>query len=736
MERWTRSVLRLRWPIVAAWTVVLLAGGLGFSKLSKLQSNTFTVPGTDSERVRATLEKHFGDRSDGSFTVVFRVRSAADATVRARLQEIVDRAAKVVPTAHGTALRPGSATIVYGDVVSTLNLADAKGHSDDLLRAIRRLHPPAQGTWVTGAAAIQHDLDPIFGKDLRKGESVALPIALLVLLAVFGLSWAVTIPFLFAACTIFGTLGIVYLVAHVMTTPTYVTNLVFLIGLGIAIDYSLLIVYRFREELAAGREGDEAVVRTMRTAGRAVIVSGATVAIGLGMLLFFPLPFIRSMGVGGFLIPLVSIVCASTLQPALLSLYGTRGTRRLHTADALRGLGLRLPRFAGTEDIERGWWARLAHSIMRRPFAYLGTGAALLVAAAIPVFALQLTPGSAEGIPRYPQSVHGFDVLRAAVGPGAISPSQVLVDAGKPGAVLQPQTQRAIGQLVKRLQSDPEVEKAFYLSAGRFVDPSRRYAQVIVAGRHEYGDEASQRFVSRMRDRIVPSIRWPEGVRALVGGGPAQGVDFLDRAYSSFPWLVLIVLALTYLLLLRAFRSILLPLKAVVLNLLSISASYGMLVVFFRWGFGSSAFGLYQYPQVEGWIPIFLFAMLFGLSMDYEVFLVSRMREAWDSVGDNGRAVAQGLERTGRIVTAAAIVMVAAFCGFLVGSILGLQEFGLGLAVAIFVDATIVRALLVPALMAIMGRYNWWLPARVARLARVAPSPLAPRTVGVRATGS
>jgi RND superfamily putative drug exporter len=743
MERWTRSVLRLRWPIVAAWVVVLLAGGFGFSKLSKLQSNTFTVPGTDSERVRTILQKHFGDRSDGSFTVVFRVRNAADPAVRASLQEIVDRAAKVVPTAHGTALRAGSATIVYGDVVSTLNLADAKGYSDDLLRALERLHPPAQGAWVTGAAAIQHDLDPIFGKDLRKGESVALPIALLVLFAVFGLSWAVTIPFLFAACTIFGTLGIVYLIAHVMTTPTYVTNLVFLIGLGIAVDYSLLIVYRFREELSRpwperedlNREVEDAVVRTMRTAGRAVIVSGATVAIGLGMLLFFPLPFIRSMGVGGFLIPLVSIAAAATLQPALLAIYGRRGTRRVHAADALRErLHVPLPHFAGTEDIELGWWARLARSIMRRPFAYLGTGAALLVAAAIPVFALQLTPGSAEGIPRHPQAVHGFDVLRAAVGPGAISPSQVLVDSGKPGGVRQPATQAAIGRLLDRLRGDPEVERALFLPGGRFVDPSGRYAQVIVVGRHEYGDEPSQSLVSRMRHRIVPSVHWPAGVRALVGGGPAQGVDFLDRAYSSFPWLVLVVLALTYLLLLRAFRSILLPLKAVVLNLLSISASYGMLVVFFRWGFGKSAFGLYQYPQVEGWIPIFLFAMLFGLSMDYEVFLVSRMREAWDSVRDNGRAVAQGLERTGRIVTAAAIVMVAAFCGFLVGSILGLQEFGLGLAVAIFVDATIVRALLVPALMAIMGRYNWWLPARVARAARVAPSPLAPRAV--RATGS
>jgi RND superfamily putative drug exporter len=261
---------------------------------------------------------------------------------------------------------------------------------------------------------------------------------------------------------------------------------------------------------------------------------------------------------------------------------------------------------------------------------------------------------------------------------------------------------------------------------GRFVDPTGRYAQLIVATRHEYGAEEAQAFVRRLRQETVPSVPFPAGVRVLVGGGPAQGVDFLDQAYSAFPWLVLAVLALTYLLLLRAFRSVLLPLKAVLLNLLSVAASYGLLVVVFRWGIGKHI-GLYKFDQIEGWIPIFLFAMLFGLSMDYEVFLVTRMREAWDAGADNGRAVAIGLERTGRIVTAAAVIMVAAFSGFLAGRIVGLQEFGFGLAAAILVDATIVRALLVPSLMAVMGRYNWWLPQRVARLVRVRSSPLQDR---------
>src|SRR5262249_40656351 len=213
------------------------------------------------------------------------------------------------------------------------------------------------------------------------------------------------------------------------------------------------------------------------------------------------------------------------------------------------------------DDVDQGFWARLARAIMRRPTVFLAGGAALLIAAVVPVFALQLTPGSTFGIPRYPQSVRGFDLLRAAVGPGVIAPAQVLVDAGRPGAVLRPAPQAAIARLVRGLGADPEVAAVFYLPGGRFVDPSGRYAQVIVAGKHDYGEEASQSFVHRLRGELIPAAAFPEGVRALTGGAPAQGVDFLTRAYSVFPWLVLGVLVLTYLLLLRAFRSLLLPLK-------------------------------------------------------------------------------------------------------------------------------------------------------------------------------
>jgi uncharacterized membrane protein YdfJ with MMPL/SSD domain len=717
-------MIRYRWAIVALWLVILVAGGWSSSKLSALLSNTFTMPGTDSERARTILRDHYGDRSDGAFTVVFRVPSSADPQLRARLQRRLVQAADVVPSGQARPLSVGNEHMLYGDIVSTLDLAKAKGYTDDILRKL----PQGGGveSFVTGQAAIQHDLDPIFNEDLKTGELfIALPVAILILLAVFGLSWAVTIPLLFAACTIMGTLGLVYAFAHQITMATYVTNLVQLIGLGIAVDYSLLIVYRFREELARPGPKDDAIVRTMATAGRAVIFSGATVAIGLALLLFMPSPFMRSMGIGGFLIPLVSIAAAATLQPALLSLYGRRGMKRVAVAEFMRRrLHVPLPRLAGTEDIEQGMWARLARAIMRQPVAFLAAGAALLVAIAIPVFALQLTPGSAFGIPQHPQAVHGFNVLRGAVGAGALSPTQIVVDTGTAGRAKDPAVQRSIQQLAGKLRHDPEVVFVRYLPARPYLDASGRYAQVVVAGKHEYGEEPAQSFVRRLRGEIVPSVTWPSGVRVLAGGGPPQGYDFIQRSYAVFPWLVVAVLVLTYLLLMRAFRSLILPLKAVVLNLLSVAAAYGALVVVFKWGLGNDLWGLYSFQQIEAWIPIFLFAMLFGLSMDYEVFLVTRMREAWDETRDNSRAVVEGLERTGRIVTAAAIVMVAAFSGFIAGRVVGLQEFGFGLAIAIFVDATIVRAILVPSLMALFGRWNWWLPPTVARLVRVKPSPL------------
>ena len=701
-ERWTRAVLRHRAPILLCWLVVLGVGVFASLRLPALLSNVFTVPGTDSDRARLILERGFGERPDGVFTVVFSARGER----RAALQRELDRAAQLVPTGHASALKPAPG-ILWGEVDTTLDLQQAKQYTTTLRRALAG----GPRAYVTGAPAIQHDLEPVLRSDLRRGEAIALPIALAVLLAVLGLSLAVAIPFVFAACTITGTLAIVYGVAHAFTMVSYVSNLVELVGLGLAVDYSLLVVYRFREELESHDRVDDAIVRTMETAGRAVAFSGATVAVGLGLLLFVPVPFVRSLGIGGFLIPVASVVAALTLQPALLSLLGRRGARRAPVARQLRDrLGLRVPVLPGTVDIERGAWARLARAIMRRPRRFLAVGAAVLVAFAVPAAYLRVTPGSLTALPGGSDSVTGNELLASRAGAGSLTPTQVIVDSGRPGGARVSGVHAAIERLGDAAFHDPEALVVALGSTSPYVDPTGRYARVYVVERHEYGSGASQSFVRRLRGTLIPAARFPATVRVYAGGAPPQGVDYLTRSYGPLPWLVLGALVLTYLILLRAFRSLLLPLKAVLLNLLTVSAVYGLLVIIFRWGVGADLFGLYRVPRIEGWIPIFLFAMLFGLSMDYEVFLVTRMRESWDHVHDNARAVAHGLERTGRVVTAAALIMVAAFSGFVAGRVAGLQEFGAGLALAIFIDATLVRAVLVPAFMAVVGRWNWWLP--------------------------
>ena len=554
--------------------------------------------------------------------------------MRARLQLAVDRTARAVPGARPTALLTAGRHVGYAAIVSTLNLAQAK-RATAAVRAALVVPAGVEHAYVTGAGPTQHDLDPIFSHDLTKGESIALPVALAVLVAVFGFSVAVTMPFIFAACTITGALGVMYWVARLTATPTYVTNLIELVGLGIAIDYSLLVVYRFREELARTDDTEEAVVRTMETAGRAVLFSGAAVGIGLLTLIALPLPFMRLMGIAGFLIPLASVLAAATLQPTLLALYGRRGVASRRFRHQCGRPGARVLGVARAVD-----HAQAAALSDRR----LGPGGRARRS--------RVLAGADAGLVDRRTALPGRDPrLRPAVEPRSVRERRCRrasssTPAGPEVSALRP-VQAAIRRLVTELHADRETADVLFGSSARFVDRTGRYAQILQFGRHDYGEPAAQAFVHRLRSRLVPEAAFPAGSDVLAGGAPPQGVDFLHVVFTTFPWVIAAVLALTYVLLLRAFRSVLLPLKAIVLNLLSVGASYGMLVVVFRFGVGHDTIGLYRDSQVEGWIPPFLFATLFGLSMDYEVFLVTRMREMWDAGADNTTAVAHGLERTG-----------------------------------------------------------------------------------------
>ena len=512
-----------------------------------------------------------------------------------------------------------------------------------------------------------------------------------------------------------------------MELTTYLQNLVSLIGLGIAIDYSLLMVYRFREEIRNGAPRDEAIVTMMTTAGRAVVFSGTAVAIGLAMLLFMPLPFMRGFGIGGLIIPLVSVVAALTFLPVLISLVGTRLER-------VRLLPKRM--LERRADTEHGFWARLAHAIMRHPWPVAIATTAFLIFLTLPVLTLQLGPGSNEGIPKRLESVQGLDVLAGAVGAGATAPTQIVIDTGRGRRSEEPRGRRGARPPEDGTRGRPAGR------AGRLrrQEPTEcRPDRSLSPGPGDRQERLRQAGEPRLRRRgcattSSPRQASPSPCACFAGGGPPGGKDFLDLTYSWFPWLVVAVLLATYVLLVRAFRSLLLPLKAIILNLLSIGAAYGLLVVVFKWGAGERL-GLISYDQIEGWIPVMLFAMLFGLSMDYEVFLVSRMREEWDAGASNEDAVVVGLEKTGRLVTAAGLIMFAAFMGFVAGSIVGLQQFGFGLAAAILIDVTIVRSLLVPSAMKLFGHYNWWLPDGVARIVRVPSSPLGQHVPRLRPSG-
>jgi uncharacterized membrane protein YdfJ with MMPL/SSD domain len=723
MARWTEFVIAHRRRILAVWMTLFLLGGFATANLGGLLSNRFSVPGAESERGLEIVKERMGDRSDGAFTVV-----AADvdgAAERAAVEAAAQRAARAVTSGKPGRLLDAGRGVVYVQIFTPLENQDASKVTPDLRRAIGRVEGAT--TYLSGYPAINHDTQDIFNEDLARGESIAVPIALLVLAFMFGTLGGIAVPVVFAAMTIPVALGFVWIFAHVMEMAIYVTNIVALIGLAIAVDYSMFVVFRFREELAHTEDTHAALRTAMATAGRATLFSGGVVAIGLSLLVFMPLPFMRSMGVGGLLVPLVSIAASATLLPALLAVMG-RGVNRW------RIIPRRVLERRSAKDVT-GLWHRLATSIMRRPVLWFVAAGGLMLALALPALGLALTGGDNRGVPLTTEATRGLHVLETAVGPGALAPHQLVVDTRRAGGARDPAVVAAERRFVAQLRRDPEIIPETILAPSvlspaqarqaNLVDPDGRVLQIRAAGREDSGEPSSMELVERIRERYVPAAGFPRSAEVLLSGAPAFGVDFLDRAYGAFPWLLLAVLVVSYLLLLRAFRSVVLPAKAVVMNLLSVSATYGVLVLAFQHGWGEP-FGLQQSPQVEGWIPIFLFAMLFGLSMDYEVFLLSRIREEWEHRHDNEHAIAFGLEHTGRIITAAAIIMIAAFSGFLAGSFVGLQEFGLGLAAAILLDATIVRAILVPATMKLLGPWNWYLPERVRRALGLRPPSAAP----------
>ena len=716
LERWTQVVIRNRFAVIVVWLALVMVGSFAGSKLNDHLTTSLSVPGSESAKAGEILSHHFKENIEGTFTVLLKVRTASPGDIDGYKAKIAV-AASAIPTAEVAQQRVLEG-VLFASIGTSFKLIDAAAYTEKFRKAL--IDQGLKGALVTGPPAIYRDVTPVLTSDLQRGQMLAVLLALLLLILMLGTCWAAVVPLVFAMAAISLALAAVYLLAQRFLMVLYIPNIVELIGLGLAIDYSLLIVHRFRREVMDhdGIRIDDAIAKTMQTAGRTVILSGISVSIGLATLLFVPVPFVRSLGMAGLVVPVVSVITALTLQPALLSFLGRRGV----TPRGFPGLMTR-------SDLMTGLWAKIANTVIRKPIAVLSLSVAALAVAASSIFWLQITPSSLTAIPAQLESARALSMTTERVGPGIITPNEIVIDLGKPHQATTLAVKKARTNLANAILRNPEVFVVATDEVAPFVDLTGRYLRIFVLGHHDLGAEASQKLVHELREKYLPEASFSENTKIYLGGAPAQGVDLLERILKSFPWIVLFALGIAYIVLLRAFRSLVLPLKAILLDLVSISVAYGSVVLVFRFGLGSSILGTYKLDQIEAWALIFLFPVLFGLSMDYEIFIVSRIREAWNRGSTNTEAIVEGLAHTGGVVTAAAIILVGAIGGLVIGHFAGLQQLGVGLAFGVLIDATIIRGLLLPSAMVLLGRWNWWLPNSVAKLVRVKTSPLETREV-------
>ena len=719
METLARATIRGRWLFVGLWIILTIAGAMAAGKLADRWYEQFSIPGFSAyEANQRTLEK-FGTGRQYPLVLVF---SVADGDIR---QQTGIEAAIAAGAAENEGARTSSWFSTKDDVFVS---ADGKtmfaavyptGEStfesilpiEETRKAIAASAPDGVTTHVTGVDAIFQSQGEAGGPSILIEVLLGGIGALLILLFVFGTLPAVLMPLLVAASSILTTFLCVYGLTFITDVSIVVQFLVALVGLGIAIDYTLLMIFRFREEIANGLTIDDAIVETMQHAGRSVIVSGTTVAIGLVSMLLLPLPFIRSIGLGGMLIPLVSVLASITLTPALLRLLGPKINRwrvmpkRLLTPD----------------DVEAGFWMRWARRVSRRPLLIFLVGMGIVVLLLIP--AVQINPSDAE-------------VSKQPAAADADAGRQALTDAGITAGAYKPFTVLVEGT------SDPEKLAAVAAAvretdgvAGATEPPGEGWRRDDAALLEAFSatdgsSKASREVITNLQENVLPAAEAAAGpgVTLTLGGSAPEERDFVHAVYGNFGWVLLFVIVLTFILLARAFRSVVLPLKAVILNLISLGCAYGVVVFIFQMGHGSELIWNVQATGVViSWIPLMIFAFLYGISMDYEVFMITRIRESYDETGDTSEAISLGLARTGKLVTSGAGVLMFAFFALSTGPGLDIKLFGIGLAAGVIIDATLIRLLLVPSSMQLLGRWNWWLPAWMAKVLRTTPSPLEPR---------
>ena len=548
--------------------------------------------------------------------------------------------------------------------------------------------------FYTGSASFMADSMELGEDSMMRGEVIGITAAIVILTIVFGAVAAAIPPIILGMAAIAVALGLTALVGQTMDLTFMIQNMITMMGLAVGIDYSLFVLTRYREERQRGREKMDAIGVAGATASRAVFFSGLTVVLALTGLVIFPLSIFISMGIGSILVVLMAIIAALTLLPAMLGLLGDRVNK------------LRIPFFKGGVNAQNyesptGFWAWVTRVVTRVPVVSLVLVVAILASAAIPFFDKNTGMSGISGIPDYLRAKQGYLVLQEEFHIGMDTPTIIVID----GDITSAETQAGI----ERLQTLLGADTAF---AGSYTVPYPEQDLAVIYAQIS-GDSmslSSMNAVEHLRDDYIPQAFGDTTTRALVSGETAFMVDFNATTNQYTPYIFVYVLALSFIILLLAFRSVVISATAIIMNLLSVAAAYGLIVLVFQKGVGAEFFGFMQVEVIETWLPLFLFALLFGLSMDYHVFLLSRVRERYQQTGDNNESVSFGLRSTGRLITGAALIMVAVFGGFTLGDLVMMQQMGFGLAVAIFLDATLVRTILVPATMKILGKNNWYLP--------------------------
>jgi RND superfamily putative drug exporter len=719
-ETIARASSRHPWRTIGVWLVLIVAMGAVSSQLlgGVLNQDIAFTNSPESVQAQDVIDQRFGNGTEVDSTEFVIVQSESLTVDDPQFKEVVTALQEEIAALDGETL--ASSPVTYYDVAQqseeqaaglvsadrrttliSVPLKEADDAAIEKLRAVAE-EGTADGytVQVAGQATLEADFTKIAEEDLRKGESIGIGIALIVLIVVFASLIAALVPIVMAIFAIVLALGLVALIGQLFQFNLFVTNMVTMIGLAVGIDYSLFIVSRYREERKKGFVKLEAIGAAGATANRAVFFSGLTVVLALAGMFIIPTTIFRALAGGAILVTIAALAASMTLLPAILAVLGDRiNWPRLS----------KRARVDSDHDPRGGFWDRITRGVMARPVVFLL--ASVLVLGALGSFYFQLNRGTSQTVSQLSNdfpSKQAFLTLEREFAGGVTDPAQIVIT----GDVQSPEVQAAVQRLKQEIAADP----AF--SDQTTITPSEDGTALMVSAflQGDPSGNAAFQGIRDLRTEIVPkAFAGVQGVSVLVGGNTAFFTDFLDVA-DQYQWIVLaFVLGLSFILLTVVFRSIVLPVKAILMNLLSVGAAYGAVTLVFQKGVGIGFFNAlgFQFRQteaIEAWLPLFLFSVLFGLSMDYHVFLLTRIREEYDKTHDNTEAVAYGLRTTAGIITGAALIMVAVFVGFAAGRLGPLQQMGFGLAVAVFMDATIVRTLLVPAGMRLLGDLNWYLP--------------------------